>query len=500
MKKSNETEIIVDANESLNLLYGMEPEWIFVSETPERQEKNKLTFSIANTAPDQQFQFVNTDKLNLIDYLSSDGELSDQYNVSYFQIWFPWGTGKSSFATEDAGNNITVSPGSDNHDWICVKKSIKSKGVCWFLYPEKDTVIDPLESIDFIMDNIISQTPTGMSFMYIKNYKVPGYDNGLEPVKVSKKELPLEIQSFLVRPDTIAQDGKANLSWDVRGADTCILDPGSTKVEQIGQQEVTAHETKNFTMTAKKGSLEKCISVTLCVAIPKITFFEVCPNIPIKKGNSVTLNWSTMFASACHIDQGIGNVKVTGSISVTPQDTTIYTLTCEGFNGPIKKSVTVSVQPVQIIKFEVNSKEINPGQKAILSWEVINSDSINIDNNIGIVSPKGSKEVNPDKDTTYIITCRGPGGCITSKVNLYVNVVQITSFTSSMSGSYSWTTRLATTCEVWELDLDESKELVSTSLNGTNSVSPTGSYQGCDIRITCQGPGGPISKNFHVED
>jgi len=56
------------------------------------------------------------------------------------------------------------------------------------------------------------------------------------------------------------------------------------------------------------------------------------PNtIPL--GQSSTLTWTSSNAVSCSIDQGIGNVALSGTKIVSPASTTVYTLTCTGSTG-----------------------------------------------------------------------------------------------------------------------------------------------------------------------
>jgi hypothetical protein len=72
------------------------------------------------------------------------------------------------------------------------------------------------------------------------------------------------------------------------------------------------------------------------------TFFADPPSIII--GGSTTLSWEIDEATDVSIDQGIGNVALSSSISVSPSQTTTYTLTAIGApSGPITAQVTVEV-------------------------------------------------------------------------------------------------------------------------------------------------------------
>lgn len=62
---------------------------------------------------------------------------------------------------------------------------------------------------------------------------------------------------------------------------------------------------------------------------------------PPQKAN---LSWRcNRLATACAIDQGIGNVGVQGIYTVRPAEGTTYTLTCQGIGGPAVKAAKVDI-------------------------------------------------------------------------------------------------------------------------------------------------------------
>jgi Domain of unknown function (DUF4082)/PASTA domain len=77
------------------------------------------------------------------------------------------------------------------------------------------------------------------------------------------------------------------------------------------------------------------------VAVPTATL-SASPT-SISSGQSATLSWSTTDATTVIIDQGIGTVAVSGTRSVSPAVTTIYTLTATNAAGSATATATVTV-------------------------------------------------------------------------------------------------------------------------------------------------------------
>jgi hypothetical protein len=65
----------------------------------------------------------------------------------------------------------------------------------------------------------------------------------------------------------------------------------------------------------------------------------------VTSGQSSTLSWTTSNASTVSISPTVGSVAATGSVSVTPAQTTTYTLTASGSGGSVVKTSTVTVSP-----------------------------------------------------------------------------------------------------------------------------------------------------------
>jgi outer membrane protein assembly factor BamB len=63
----------------------------------------------------------------------------------------------------------------------------------------------------------------------------------------------------------------------------------------------------------------------------------------IDRGESSTLRWRTVNATALSIDEGIGEIGPDGSTTVSPVRDTTYTIKAEGPGGPVTREITVSI-------------------------------------------------------------------------------------------------------------------------------------------------------------
>jgi plastocyanin len=87
------------------------------------------------------------------------------------------------------------------------------------------------------------------------------------------------------------------------------------------------------------------VPVTAPPPWPHILDFEVSSE-NVSAGDNVTLKWGVSDAGVVTIDSGVGRVKQSGSVQVSPQKTTRYTLTATGEKGISTAWVTVQVPEI----------------------------------------------------------------------------------------------------------------------------------------------------------
>ncbi len=81
---------------------------------------------------------------------------------------------------------------------------------------------------------------------------------------------------------------------------------------------------------------------TSSAAAPVIDAFASSPSA-IVNGAAAMLSWSSSDAASVSIDQGIGSQPLSGSLTVTPAETTTYTLTATSPGGSVIAQTTVTV-------------------------------------------------------------------------------------------------------------------------------------------------------------
>lgn len=77
--------------------------------------------------------------------------------------------------------------------------------------------------------------------------------------------------------------------------------------------------------------------------LPTIEYFTANPTSIMLDTPSV-LSWSTQNATNVMIDHGVGTVALTGTVMISPLETTVYTLTAINSDGQVTASCTVEIK------------------------------------------------------------------------------------------------------------------------------------------------------------
>jgi hypothetical protein len=225
---------------------------------------------------------------------------------------------------------------------------------------------------------------------------------------------------------TLSHGESVNLSWTSANAQTCEIQPSPGAVALSGSTSQTPGTTTDYIITAR-GPLS---SATATVHVNVVwdnptTDFSAFPST-IEYPGTATLMWTTRSASNVSIDQGVGSVAVNGSVTVSPAETTTYTLTAsnpEGETITAQAVVTVEYKAPKVVQFSMSAPEIDHGDTVTLSWNVQNADKVFIGNGIGEVAATGSRELTPDYTTTWSLTAYSSRGG-TSEAKTSVKVLE----------------------------------------------------------------------------
>jgi len=256
------------------------------------------------------------------------------------------------------------------------------------------------------------------------------------------------INTFDANPSSISIGQASRLEWSVTGAASVTIEPDLGNVALTGSTDVYPRTTTTYVLKASnsRGVATAKVTVTVSgapgtVGTPVINAFTASPD-SITPGETSTLSWEVSGAITVSIDQGVGNVGLTGTRLVSPSTTTTYTLTATNANGSVTRSVEVAVtgstqgtspqspgQSLPVINlFTASPTVINRGQSSTLQWDVSNATTVTLSavgGDVGwtnTVSPIGSMSVSPGADAAYTLRATNSAGNVTARVEVTVNV------------------------------------------------------------------------------
>jgi len=308
---------------------------------------------------------------------------------------------------------------------------------------------------------------------------------------------PVSIDSFTAAPDTIVDGDAATLSWASSASTGCTISPSVGPVATSGSVAVSPSVDTTYTLDCTGPGMDAQSTISVTVQAPvTIALFSASPDT-IDAGASSTLSISASNATSCSIDNGVGTVAAAGTVLVSPQADSTYTLTCQGPGGPATATATVTVlPPVAIDSFTATPETILDGASSTLTWAASDATACSLSPGIGAVGTSGTTIVTPTVTTTYTLDCSGPGLSAQSTVTVTVEgTVAITAFSASPdtvldggSSNLSFATDNATACT-----LDNGIGTVGAS--GTIAVTPAATTT---YTLNCEGPGGPVTSSVTV--
>jgi len=188
-----------------------------------------------------------------------------------------------------------------------------------------------------------------------------------------------------------------------------------------------------------------------------IASFTATPN-PVATGGTVTLTWSASNATSCLISGGVGGVEESGTTTATPTDSTRYTLSCQGADGPATESVDVDVI-VKVTSLTLDVEAVNIAADVEASWETVGADScvLTAGSFTHTLMPSeltsGMASFQAEESGDVLLTCQGTQGPATGTLALAVaRVVTFTASPATVSAggtsTLAWTTENVTGCAV----------------------------------------------------
>jgi phospholipase C len=150
--------------------------------------------------------------------------------------------------------------------------------------------------------------------------------------------------TFTLSPDSIISGQSTTLTWSSQNATSITIDNGVGSVAApSGTKSVSPATTTTYTATATGPGGSITASATVTVQ-QQLAVTLTSDKEAVAPGETAKLSWTSQAATSVDIQPGIGTVNLSGSVDVTPQQTTTYTATAHDAAGNTKTAqVTVTV-------------------------------------------------------------------------------------------------------------------------------------------------------------
>lgn len=236
----------------------------------------------------------------------------------------------------------------------------------------------------------------------------------VETVTVTVERPTPRIISFNATPATITRGEASTLAWQTENAQTVTIS-GVGTVNANGASQVSPTETTTYTITATNqfGSSSATAVVQVGAGgggtqnqLPRIIRFTASP-MDITAGERSTIDWLVENATNVSIST-LGTVGLSGNVPVTPNQTTVYTITATNSFGQISSTIGINVRPPVIpptpppalTACVANPVEVEKaGDPASISYTATNFTVVTL-NGLGVSNPV---VVNPTATTTYTL-------------------------------------------------------------------------------------------------
>lgn len=225
-----------------------------------------------------------------------------------------------------------------------------------------------LETISASLDEPIhTDTVNGIDLAIGDDHSNREWNGWLDDIRIYDEVLTAEqilelatgtfiLGSFTADAESIAAGGTVTLSWEADPAlDTLSVDNGVGDVAPItvdgaGSIQVMPAATTTYTLTGTRGADDQTRELTVLVnEAPTINTFEITGALSISAGSSTTLRWSSFGADTLTLTPGPLDVTGETEATVSPTETTVYTLTATNAGGSSILEVTVTVVPPSLL-------------------------------------------------------------------------------------------------------------------------------------------------------
>lgn len=224
-------------------------------------------------------------------------------------------------------------------------------------------------------------------------------------------------------PTSVADGESTTLTWTVSNATSCTREGdwsgfSNTSGGSSSQGPLSAGETYTYTLTCDNGNGQSdtaSASVSVEEEEPDVSVSLSASPSTIEEGDESTLSWTAENAERCEL-AGVSGASdgVSGSVNVSPDETTTYEITCFGDDTTNSDSDTASVTvdaPAPDPEVSITAEQLGDQPNVEVSWTATDAEQCTASGDWS--GPRdasgGSITYENLEDTTYTftITCDG---------------------------------------------------------------------------------------------
>jgi RHS repeat-associated protein len=169
---------------------------------------------------------------------------------------------------------------------------------------------------------------------------------GMVTSNVTVTVIPPPTVTISANPASINAGASSALTWSSTNATSCSINQGIGTIATSGSKTVAPAQTTTYTITATGVGGTTTANVTVTVTNPNNPPYVTISAIPneITTGGSTQLSWSSSGGQRAYIDNGVGVVALSGTVTVSPTVTTTYKITVSGSTGNASAEAIVTVK------------------------------------------------------------------------------------------------------------------------------------------------------------
>lgn len=182
-------------------------------------------------------------------------------------------------------------------------------------------------------------------------------------------------------PTIINRGQSSNIIWDYEYANKINIDGLGSYTQKNGSHTVSPLRSTTYNITIENGSKSRDEQVYLKVIQPDPEIVFTANKYKIGTGESVNLSWDLKHIDSATLDNGIGAIVPNSTLTVYPVGNTTYNLIAQGYfnEKTANKLLDIIVVENSIINlFNVNKNKFTIGETALFSWNVNNSEKLEL--------------------------------------------------------------------------------------------------------------------------